>query len=215
MLVGDTTITRLRLLLTDNNPVEHDPFSTCTNTDECYKLPIHMLCVFHRLVLTLQERVYHLLPHNCNGPKQLTATCNLYGEDCYESKIIWQKICPHVFPLTFTLIPPHQNPTIYLFSAQYHPFYLQPRICTILKHIILSYHLTFLRWRNPPTPEICNIPPQLFATFVALQMYTTPWKNARISATKVTSYYIGSWLSVMNAKQYNNTNTPKTYYANF
>ena len=41
-LFGKTTILRLRLMLTDNDPVEHGPFDMCTRTDEYYKLSIHM-----------------------------------------------------------------------------------------------------------------------------------------------------------------------------
>ena len=66
VLFGDITLSRMRLMLTDDDPAEHGPFDACTQTEDCFKLALHMLCVFHGLVMKFQERVYKLLPRR--GP---------------------------------------------------------------------------------------------------------------------------------------------------
>ena len=80
ILFGDITMSRMRLMLTDDDPAEHGPFDACIQTEACFKLALHMLCVFHGLVMKFQERVYNLLPRKKSNKKELSPTGKLYGE---------------------------------------------------------------------------------------------------------------------------------------
>lgn len=61
-LYGEVTVGRNRLALTDDDDAEHGPFKNCIKTMGCYSKSMHMLCVFHALVLAYNEQVYPLLP---------------------------------------------------------------------------------------------------------------------------------------------------------
>ena len=63
-LYGVTTLSRLRLALTDDDNTEHAPFDNAIKTNDAYKNSRHMLCIFHALVKAFHEQVYPLLPGN-------------------------------------------------------------------------------------------------------------------------------------------------------
>ena len=86
ILFGDTTMSRMRLMLIDDDLTEYGPFDACTKIDECYKFALHMLCVFHGLVIKFQEKVYTLLPCKRTNSKELSTVGNLCGEcSCHVS----------------------------------------------------------------------------------------------------------------------------------
>ena len=77
-LYGDTTLSRLRLALTDDDTSSHSAFDAATKVEKELSAK-HMLCVFHAVVMRYQDLVYGYLPKKRNG-KTLTAKGALYGE---------------------------------------------------------------------------------------------------------------------------------------
>ena len=73
-IYDNTTISRNRLALTDDDNTKYDPFENAIVTDKHYKYSQHMLCIFHALVKPFHEQVYPKLPASGNvGKRKLTA----------------------------------------------------------------------------------------------------------------------------------------------
>ena len=68
-LYEEATISRNCLFLTDNDVAEHGPLDNCIQTMQCYALYIHMLCVFHAIVMAYHDKVYPKLPHKRGSKK--------------------------------------------------------------------------------------------------------------------------------------------------
>lgn len=79
LLYGETTMSRLRLALTDDDNAEWGPLDNCIKTMPCYGKATHMLCVFHALVMAFHEQVYPKLPHKRGDKHTLTAEGDMYG----------------------------------------------------------------------------------------------------------------------------------------
>ena len=79
-LYGDTTISRNRLCLTNNDESEWGSLDAVIKTVPCWKGSYHMLCMFHALTLVFFETVYPKLPHRGSGKKKkLTQLGKSYG----------------------------------------------------------------------------------------------------------------------------------------
>ena len=78
-LYGDTTLSRLRLALTDDNTSSHSAFDAATKIVKSLSSAKHMLCVFHAVTMRYQDLVYGHLPKRRDG-KTLTEKGALYGE---------------------------------------------------------------------------------------------------------------------------------------
>ena len=78
-LYGDTTLSRLRLVLTDDDTLSHSAFDAVTQIVEALSSTKHMLCVFHAVSMRYQDLVYDHLPKKQDG-KTLTEKGALYGE---------------------------------------------------------------------------------------------------------------------------------------
>ena len=79
-LYGDTTISRNRLCLTDNDESEWGPLDTVIKTVPCWNGSLHMLCMFHALTIVFFEKVYPKLPHRGKAKnKTLTEVGKSYG----------------------------------------------------------------------------------------------------------------------------------------
>ena len=79
-LYGKTTISRIELVLTDDDISSHGALSSVQIMEDCWKNCIHMLCVFHALVMAFHKHVWPLLPHKKNNKYELTKTGKLYCE---------------------------------------------------------------------------------------------------------------------------------------
>ena len=62
-LYGTVTVSRFQLAVTDDDVSAHGPFDCLIKTQSCYTNCVHMLCVFHGLIMMFHTNVYHLLPH--------------------------------------------------------------------------------------------------------------------------------------------------------
>ena len=62
VLYGEVTVSRIRLFLTDDDNAEHGPLDCLIATNNCYKNGLHMLCIFHGIVMGFMEKVYPYLP---------------------------------------------------------------------------------------------------------------------------------------------------------
>ena len=80
-LYGPTTLSRLRLALTDDDSACHGAFDAATKVMTCYANAKHMLCVFHAIVMKFHDTVYGKLPKK-KGGKVLTVRAALYGMYC-------------------------------------------------------------------------------------------------------------------------------------
>ena len=80
-MYGEATIGRNRLALTDDDNAEHGPLDNCIATMKCYASSLHMLCVFHAIVMAYQEQVQSKLPRIGKGKKSvLTEDGKAYGK---------------------------------------------------------------------------------------------------------------------------------------
>ena len=80
ILYGCHTIMRNRLILTDDDDAEHGPLDNLIDTTECYKRTLHMLCIFHAIVMPYKEQVHPKLPRKPGNSKEVTALGDAYGE---------------------------------------------------------------------------------------------------------------------------------------
>ena len=80
IMFGDTTMSRMKLMFIDHDPAEHDPLNACIQIEDCFKLALHMLCIFHGLAMKCQERIYKLLLQKRSNTKELSPKGNLYDE---------------------------------------------------------------------------------------------------------------------------------------
>ena len=78
-LYGEVTVSRFQLAVTDDDVSAHGPFDCLIKTMSCYTNCVHILCVFHGLIMVFHTEVYPLLPHR-RGSKLLTKKGQLYGE---------------------------------------------------------------------------------------------------------------------------------------
>ena len=78
-LYRDTTLSRLRLVLTDDDTSSHGAFDAATKFVKEISSAKHMLCVFHAVVMRYQDFVYGFLPETRDG-KTLTGKGAIYGE---------------------------------------------------------------------------------------------------------------------------------------
>ena len=80
-LYGETTLSRNRLCLTDNDEAEWGPLDDVIKTVDWWKGSQHMLCMFHALTLTYFKDVYPKLPHRGKGKNtKLTKLGKSYGK---------------------------------------------------------------------------------------------------------------------------------------
>ena len=77
-LYGETTISRNRLVLTDDDPSEWGPLEDCIKTLPYWKDTVHMLCLFHALTLVFYERIHPQLPRKSGKITNLGKT---YGKE--------------------------------------------------------------------------------------------------------------------------------------
>ena len=78
-LYGKTTLSRLRLALTDDDTAAHSAFDAATKIVKELSSAKHMLCVFHAIVMRFQDLVYGFLPKK-KGGRELTSNGEIYGE---------------------------------------------------------------------------------------------------------------------------------------
>ena len=76
-LYGQTTISRNRLCLTDDDSAEWGPLDSCIQTIDCWKGSRHMLCMFHAVTISFFEQVHPKLPHRSG---KVTSKGKLYGK---------------------------------------------------------------------------------------------------------------------------------------
>ena len=89
-LYGDVTISRNRLILTDDDPALHGPIDNLINTSPVWKKSKHMLCIFHAIVKAFHEQIYPLLPATVTGRKRkLTQR----GRDYCKTFILLLHVC--------------------------------------------------------------------------------------------------------------------------
>ena len=79
-LYGMKTISRIRLILTDNDKPEKAAIAAIKDIMKQYKKMLHMLCVFHGIVMKMHELVYPLLPRRRGNAKLLTKKGEVYGQ---------------------------------------------------------------------------------------------------------------------------------------
>lgn len=79
-LYGKTTVSRIRLALTDDDKAEYGPLDNCIATMPEYSKAKHMLCIFHAIVMAFHKDVYKLLPHQRGNKGKLTKKGKKYGE---------------------------------------------------------------------------------------------------------------------------------------
>ncbi len=70
-LYGEHTISRNRLVLTDDDKSEHGPLDSLIASSPIYKKSKHMLCIFHAIVQTFQKEIYPKLPSQRRDGKQI------------------------------------------------------------------------------------------------------------------------------------------------
>ena len=78
-LYGEATESRFQLVATDDDVSAHGLFDCLIKTMSCYANCVHILCVFHGLIMVFHTEVYPLLPHK-RGTKLLSKKGQLYGE---------------------------------------------------------------------------------------------------------------------------------------
>ena len=78
-LYGTVTVSWFQLAVTDDDVSAHGPFDCLIKTQSCYTNCVHMLCVFHGLIMMFHTDVYPLLPHK-RQTKLLTKKGHLYGK---------------------------------------------------------------------------------------------------------------------------------------
>ena len=70
-IYGEVTVSIFQLAVTDNDVSAHGPIDCLIKTMSCYTNCVHILCVFHGLIMVFHTEVYPLLPHR-QGSKLLT-----------------------------------------------------------------------------------------------------------------------------------------------
>jgi hypothetical protein len=78
-LYGIVTVSRFQLAVMDDDVSAHGPFDCLIKTQSWYTNCVHMLCVFHGLIMMFHTDVYPLLPHKRQS-KLLTKNRHLYGK---------------------------------------------------------------------------------------------------------------------------------------
>ena len=79
-LYGETTLSRNRLCLTDNDEAEWGPLDEVIKTVPCWNGSRHMLCMFHALTLMYFKDIYPKLPHRGKGKNaKITKIGKSYG----------------------------------------------------------------------------------------------------------------------------------------
>ena len=86
-LYGPSTLSRLRLALTDDDSQSHGAFDGSTSVVPCYSKAISMLCVFHAIVMKYHDTVYGKLPKQ-RGKRVLTQEADLYGKPLLTGNVI-------------------------------------------------------------------------------------------------------------------------------
>ena len=103
-LYGKAAIERIQLVLTDDDPSSHGALAHVKILDKCWEDVVHMLCVFHGLIMAFHKIVWPKLPHKRGNPYELTNKGKAY---CTSLRSVWSYIlsCPFVFiaPLFFAL----------------------------------------------------------------------------------------------------------------
>ena len=79
ILYGEHTISRNRLIITDDDDAEHGPLDNLIVTTDYYKNTIHMLCIFHAIIMPYKEQVYSKLPKKPGNKKEVTVIGDVYG----------------------------------------------------------------------------------------------------------------------------------------
>ena len=79
-LYGSVAISRIELVLTDNDASSHGAISDAEILEPCWKGVRIMLCVFHGLVMAMHKDVYPKLPHKSDNSHELTKIGKLYCE---------------------------------------------------------------------------------------------------------------------------------------
>ena len=78
-LYGEKTISRIRIILTDDDKAEKAAIEAIKAIMKEYKAILHMLCVFHGIVMKMHEAVYPLLPRRRGNAKLLSKKGEVYG----------------------------------------------------------------------------------------------------------------------------------------
>ena len=79
-LYGKDTISKIRLVLTDDDEASHSAFDTCRILVANWSLCLHMLCIFHGLVMKFHKLVWPKLPHRKDNAQLLTPLGKIYSE---------------------------------------------------------------------------------------------------------------------------------------
>ena len=77
-LYGKTAIERIQLVLTDDDPSSHGALAHVKILDKCWEDVVHMLCVFHGLIMAFHKIVWPKLPHKRGNAFELTNTGKAY-----------------------------------------------------------------------------------------------------------------------------------------
>ena len=85
-LYGKTAIERIQLVLTDDDPCSHGALANVKILDKCWEGVVHMLCVFHGLIMAFHKTVWPKLPHKRGNPFELTNKGKAYCTSlCFHS----------------------------------------------------------------------------------------------------------------------------------
>ena len=79
-LYGERTISRIRLILTDDDKAERAAIAAIKAILKEYKKILHMLCVFHGIIMKMHETVFPLLPRRRGNKKLLSKKGEVYGK---------------------------------------------------------------------------------------------------------------------------------------
>ena len=79
-LYGKQTVSRIQLVLTDNDAQSHGALASVKILEDCWSGVVTMLCLFHGLVMVMHKTVWPKLPHSKANPSMLTKTGKLYCE---------------------------------------------------------------------------------------------------------------------------------------
>ena len=80
ILYGSHTISRNRLVLTDDDDAEHGPLDNLIDNNDYYKKTLHMLCIFHAIIMPFKEKIHPKLPKKTGNKKELSELGEAYGE---------------------------------------------------------------------------------------------------------------------------------------
>ena len=99
-LYGWIAISRIELVITDDDLSSHGALADVKILDQCWSGVLHMLCVFHGLVMVFHKNIWPKLPHKEDNPYELTDTGRLYCEST-KTPFFKQKHSHHLYPLMF------------------------------------------------------------------------------------------------------------------